>query len=660
MSLRTDADIEHGGALVFDPERLVWGSVGDCCKGAREAMEAPLGPEEMPAGRDGQSSRPGRGCAICSATRSTPPRARVPPSFEWAARNSGGCGCTRASMSVGGQGALEGERERNSREDCASWDCEYPAMMPQNEGGAGQADGTGGSGAGFSKARRQDPEPTTAPSNTHRSRGSPCMALAPEVQFSTPTRVRGVRLSDDVGAEVAAGSYRTAVYKVYYNYEFTYPGTDATEAYVAETYVRINYPCFSALAIGVPPDLGNKVPVVVFVGGAQEEGVTSVETKGTNFLPMAYLATGARVAGSVVRPGVPSYTVEYNNPGHARVPTATSYAATGDFFADATPENFTGDDYCGGMTMQAMDAVMLVVIAVVRDLEGRVAGGGIGSGRSATLILSSFSNGLTCASRWMANTWLKLVWPIHALIDFEGPSDSLEQTVMTDCFDPFGSTAIPYTSPSYNAWSDCGISAGAHVPCLAGAAKPKFDDAWGYFFRPPVDILARFGAVRSVNAPFDTTATRCNHRSFPTFDEWYGTGFVPGGPFWPGSTAHGFAQFWSDRQAKKWLPSRQGIYVRLNGLYDHAQPDHMNNRHAVKCLNAALLSSAGGVYAADLSYVDAVLGGDTAVAPSLVTSSYNLTDPASWPGWKNLDTPDSPPGTKWRLQVDLARWVAGI
>lgn len=387
---------------------------------------------------------------------------------------------------------------------------------------------------------------------------------------------------------------------------------------------------------------------------------------------MAYLATGASAApGSypldpnavtVIRPAEPAYSAFYTNPGHADPgadPASTAddaFVATGDpdFVAVATPSNPSGDDYCGLMTMAAMDAVFFVV----RELVEAVERGSSISGRShrqQRTILCSFSNGLTCASRWMATSIItNHLHGIHALIDLEGPTDSLEQTVTTDCFDPFGGTTLP-GAIDYATWSGCGST----VHCGHTRPNQYFDDAWGYFMRPPQDILFDFGAQASVQGPYSSAwGSACNHARTSTYKQWYGSGYVPGAPTAAASTARSMRDFWRDREAKEHLEDRMGGYVRINRLGDHAQPSHMKNRDAVNALNAAFNGVVGDTWYADISYLTALGLGDFNATPTAMTTSYDATNPTgspSWPVWEDFGLHGV---DRWHVEVDLIRWAA--
>ena len=95
------------------------------------------------------------------------------------------------------------------------------------------------------------------------------------------------------------------------------------------------------------------------------------------------------------------------------------FQATGDpECVGLTPDNYErGRDWWGETTLRAMDAVMTLAQTVTAECEAACSGNPI----TRTVVLST-SAGLIAASAWAAQG----LWPIHALVDTEGPSDSTE------------------------------------------------------------------------------------------------------------------------------------------------------------------------------------------------------------------------------------------
>lgn len=331
---------------------------------------------------------------------------------------------------------------------------------------------------------------------------------------------------------------------------------------------------------GTQPDLAcaeRKLEGGRYVGDGFHTEIAGLLADGSDIPVPRTMTVLSPEAGDVV------VTVQFNAPGRGDA-TCTVGGASADeeasahsdgdpafMGAESTPGNQTGDDFNGEMTYAAVTAVVEAAEAIVRAAYG--------ADVDIRKVVCSHSNGAVLASRLAAERT-----DIHAFIDAEGPTDSLEQTVSTECFDFFGTyvrkPGCPWSLPqelSLDVWMSCrGLRGGREETGLLGRCgghttngEPFFELAWEYFFRPPEDVLAE--ATSGLGNPFiDDT----------------------GQPFdWATVLDGEVAAFWGARRPLTYHAQRRTPYVRINCKYDHAQPEHYRNRHATRALLAAASST---------------------------------------------------------------------
>ena len=459
------------------------------------------------------------------------------------------------------------------------------------------------------------------------------------------------------------GSYRSYVYEVRYvsNVERAIPkplsAATSTDTISDDlTYMRVLVPNFQPatdmewLGVALCMEGGRGT-------GGSVERFEDLASSDLCFL-MSYLASGYDLVGrtSFFRSGEPMITAAFNYPGRGRSAGGCDLEAEGaaDFLHDS-PGNATGQDYCGDMTFDATEAVVQVLLQIVEDLRQRwdehpSTFGSLGS-EGHRLVVASRSWGLNPASRWIANTEVS----IHALVDWEGPTDSAEALGVTYDYNPFlDPDGPPYTDLTLEVFIDWAVH-----------------NRTGFLFwlRPPETGLFATSHYPSIFpqdwSPFVTRLERTHGRKVA--DMWSDRyqGFYPS--MGDGSLASQVDSFWSDRVAMRWLPevtARHAAYVRIQNNDDHAQPLHMYQRHAIKALNAAFEGGGQHVYYAGESYwADLLRGSDP--SPDRMERDFDVDQPFLDEGsgaWGDSDFwPDFvltiPWGRNWQPQVDLVRWA---
>lgn len=452
--------------------------------------------------------------------------------------------------------------------------------------------------------------------------------------------------ASDTGGAV---DFVSLVYRVAYSYR---KEGDPLELRQACVVYRINLPMFAQFTATdyTPGAYDQYLPVVVMVGATSSIGVVAATTGaaavgGSDSDAATALASSAVVtgpSGPFGREPFPMICVTYNNPGFGAGP----YQSTGNpDFVGSTEGNDNGDDYCGPMQAAALQAVMehaASILELVSDLPVR-------------LVLTSFSNGATCASGWMAR---HSTVEVHAFVEMEGPMDGEEQLVCAECHDPLGQYA-------YNGAAGCPTLAGdwdltldqwlsCHSLPTGCDGRAKFQPAWNLYFRPPPALAGLLEARDAGLGPLD----RLRNHPYPKLPTT--VSFDPA--LIPGTGA-----FFAERTAETNLAKRRGAYVRINGLRDHVQPVHYKNRHAQRALNAGLVGHGcgGGTVAEDVYYADSAYYADAqsvsdGTRQAATPVRYAAVVPAgassfgSWVQWPDLTTTG-----RWPVQVDIVRWAFG-
>jgi hypothetical protein len=428
------------------------------------------------------------------------------------------------------------------------------------------------------------------------------------------------------------------------------------------TYARVNVPI--DLTTGDLYSFGSDAPaVVLFMSGTAGDAVTGTAEQFTGSTTIstddemaAVLATGSvsvlSGGGSFGRGGEPAFTVVFNRPTRGG----------GSYVASAIPEyrgwgpDNDGDDDGGAYTSMFTEAVAECALACI---EARLSGAGIDT--TPRLFVASFSNGLAAASRWLR--WTSKT--VRAVVDVEGPTDSLEQTVSTICYDPFGMAARAGattlgTTFDLAAWQDayagetalCALTqpAGGRWPAEA-VRRDKFLAAWRLMFRPPVEVLAEMEASHwwspsDVPLPDSIATMPDDYRSY----------------YWKRRSNPAFfdhiREYWEDRNAETHLQHRPCPYIRANGRFDHVQSIHYHNRHAARALVAAGNATSWGtpdVYLADQTYYEAVRAGTTPDPTALSSlGTIDVDHHRTFPTWPiYYDTT----GDRAHVEVDLIRWA---
>lgn len=478
---------------------------------------------------------------------------------------------------------------------------------------------------------------------------TPCSSLAPRECVRLDQGLLDV--PDGRGASQLV---RTIVYRLAYSYEDERSG----EPVHACAVMRINEPMGTTIFQDASAD--NPVGIVFFVNGTAGVGVgCAVDTRwndgrlghseqGDDDFPSVVLAAGAdlvEVGGeegqSFGRTGsAPVVTVHVNNPSYLRSPTCGEARLSDPVEAfEGVSADGSGDDNCGAATVAAYEMAMLTLY------EHLSANHGLRSDHTR-LVLCSFSNGLTCATHWLATTR----HDVHALIDLEGPTDSFEQLVCAECSDPLGQYNcngrwMP-SSLGLSTWRTC-VDGGRQPGCQfkGSASRTMFEAAWARYYRPPTELGTTLGVFGATTGSYPTPPIPSG-----------GPDFDPGVLPW-------LDEFWESRRPATFLSAsgRKGAYIRINDLSDHVQPDHYKNRHALRALLAAASARAcpsgqvaADVYWADESYLEGPAPGEPARFNGLAVDpdSYSL---ANWPAWTDIEQGSA--RKKWAVQVDLARWA---
>jgi len=440
-----------------------------------------------------------------------------------------------------------------------------------------------------------------------------------------------------VSEEGVMSGYRSMVYEV--TYMFLAPG----EAYerVFRTFLRLDVPDGFTWSWGVDGAL----PLVLLVAGGSsiETAVRNQESDEPQATEKGYLASGT----SAPAPGTgmpfvldgPSMAVaSFSHPGRGVQDEATGeyLRADGNGWERSTPANTDGQDYGGDLTMAAMDAVMEVTLTILgfyRRLKPHFVEEADPWYR---LVVFSYSDGLSSASRWVAQTDLE----VHALVDYEGPPASMEragcQRYLSEVTDP----ADELPDIDWDTW------------------KTRFEvDPDEYFYRPPVDVLEDLAAC--AGWPIVANATGVDEDIWAT---WYDD---------PTLTASALAdeltEFWRLREAATHLPALAGklcAYVRIQNYLDHSPGiDWLRGRKAIRCLDAAFESDIGehpNVYYTDVAFSEKAIDEVELLSdpsPTRMTGTWddansvgNRSGWPEWPRWKSTDL-------EWRLAVGLVRWA---
>lgn len=486
-----------------------------------------------------------------------------------------------------------------------------------------------------------------------------------------------------------SGHYKSYLYEVSYSSdtEASLPRPDSFGTTTEDTdsgditYMRVHIPQ-DFFASGNPDWLG----VVLFMqGGTSDTGAVADEEfreDEPSRLMRSYLASGLSYPYPLrdptettipyyFRPGPPMIVATFNYPGRGNASRGVQAEGASDFVCD-TPSNGTGQDYAGEMTFAATEAVVAVLLEIVEDIRDQWLDsafsriyGPLGT-NGARLIVCTSSWGLNPAARWIANTSLDV--QVHALVDWEGPTDSAEALIVTTDYDPYTplDTGLPpeLTSTVFERWA-------------VGNTK-----SFPHWFRPPHPLL--FADALPTNwSTFVWALARGYDPGRDGRDWWISQSapirFVPGliSDMWDeryndtyssGDPLHvQLVDFWEPREAITWLAdvtAQRTAYVRIQGRDDHNQPLHMLQRHAIKALNAAFSgypSVSLAYYADEANYWQDANGYllDTA-QPSQVATSFDVANPQPTVvgDWGNEEFwPDVFEGKAWSVQVDLIRWA---
>ncbi len=488
-----------------------------------------------------------------------------------------------------------------------------------------------------------------------------------------------------------------------YSLRFYYDEEDGSYS-VYNTCFRINLPWdyggdTSGATEGVPHEFGfARIGIALLVTGSGGTGVLCEEQHGaidieTDDDIAALLAMGAVPYWSVYdrnalgRRGSPMVAVTFNRPSRGEEGTlpdgrGTRYNTRAD--GVAAYQNYAmeneGDDDGGPETTVLIEAVMQAVLEIVEDTYG----GLFFSSRRTRVIASSFSNGAVGAARWIRYTSV----PVHAFVDAEGPSDSVEKTMATECFDIFGEyghhPAMPVTLGA-ETWAEA-ATARAFLAANASAHygdRRAFRDKFGPALRgtnlPPVVVAedwldayrsaSRTGpvvfATRDVDYPADIDGY--NGKLYGTASERRLKDALIRGAFGHGANSalgpvEGYVadvlDYWAERTLEDHLAALHSdcIYVRINAKFDHVQPRHYLNRHAVRAVVAAQ-SAMTGVCMADQDYWAAMQAAGDAGADPTAASSYASLDYDResvirdiWPDFV-VDSHRN------HVRVDLMRWA---
>lgn len=420
-------------------------------------------------------------------------------------------------------------------------------------------------------------------------------------------------ISAGLVADKAVGNTRTG--EVYY----TSVWYRATYEYDGEFYIavfRMNLPA----VLDTP-----EARLAIFILGGRDADVECSEGAGRGFHDevASLLATGFAIntgSGAPISPrSAAIVTLQFIAPGRGvaacapleDVAEGTVLSSDGDpAFMGVSPNNPFGDDLNGELTYSCITAIIELAEGIIRNYYGDV---------DIVKVVSSHSNGVVLGARLAAERD-----DLHAFIDAERPTDSLEQTVSTECYDPFGvydplavsgcpsSSRFGFTLPrtlTLSGWMQCrgldgGANAGQTFPYTGqcgghtqGNGNTYFENAWGYFFRPPTDVLDE--ALDELSAGVSLGQPSVNLGSGMDFD-------------WSTVLTGEVTAFWSSRSALELLPRRQTPYLRINCAFDHVQPVHYKNRHATRALLAAATCNHTECPASDVYWLKTVTPGETA------------------------------------------------
>ena len=240
-------------------------------------------------------------------------------------------------------------------------------------------------------------------------------------------------------------------------------------------------------------------------------------------------------------------------------------------------------------------------------------------------------------------------------MDREGPTDSAEALRVTDAYDPYGPVLIwdplprTLTYDVFEAWALIPASDWDHDPFL-------------FWFRPPEPHLFSEPLPSDWSAFADDLAKA---RGVGAATMWE-TRYQPfSGVLGVADLDRQLEIFWYRRVAINTLStvaSNQTAYVRIQSQEDHAQPDHMLQRHAIKALNAAFEGNERHVYYAGAAgYWDDIIHG-VEPTPDKMASAFDIDNPDRTGGdtsWGDVDDfwPLLPEYLAWGTQVDLVRWA---
>lgn len=458
---------------------------------------------------------------------------------------------------------------------------------------------------------------STPPFTTGPSPASPgaCLLGEPPSKLAMETSTASLQLSADPPEELLHGRYRSHVYRLDYEHEGS----------AHHNYFRLDLPCLPA---GHPTPARLAVLLVVEGGGGQSQAlaVRADPTQEAEYRTVSLLASGAN-GDSWHRPGPPMVVITPTLPGRGF--EKEGLAASGameiprEGFPWHTPANGTGQDYGGPLTIAALDAVVASAGAALDALRDEDDTGALVAMPERWLLFST-SNGLASAARWLAGT----EQPVHALVDFEGTVDSLEQTKGSWSIDPFGLSGLELpVDPSFAAWAE------------------QFEQGIDlYYFRPPREILPQLPADESLFA-----ASELPEKAPGSWARWYGPGAYD-----PEELTTGQDAFWHERDASSWLTAAAGTgcaHLRLQSSEDHAQPSWLMQRHAVRAMNASLEGGAPVFFTDRDGYEAAMIAGHEA-EPAPWGQVQALDD---WPSWGSAWAAQ---GMDWSHKVDLVRWAA--
>ncbi len=422
---------------------------------------------------------------------------------------------------------------------------------------------------------------------------------------------------------------------------------------VFATYMRISVPCWET------EEQHDRLDVMLYVQGGSGEkedikaGVVEFEeaAQDANEL-VSYAASGMSWYGGPnmgyrFREGDPMVTVLFNLPGRGiQREDGRSFEADGaPAFVWDTPGNDTGQDYAGSQTVDAMDAVMDVTLEILDALREDWSGQDELGPDGNRLVVATSSCGLNPGSRWVAET----AHDVHALEDWEGPTDALEIIKLTDLINPFN---IPAGGREGDPESDDLPEELDFATWERWAQGTPLDAKFTFFFRPTMDVVDEL--------PLDQSSILALLEDDPNVGEYWSHMYAPG-RYDSDRYAEEQAEFWRHREAKHNLPrlwAQDTAYVRIQSNSDHAQPAWLLQRHAIKALNAAYDEGANEhVYFTDGVYVDTMA--DSAaepLPPYRVQASYDVADPDGVNPWREI-WGELDRGEVWGTQLDMVRWA---